>query len=93
MGMLHNHWSFDQTFSTGIFTNTKMHLVISYDGGMERYYLNGQLVYSWPHPASPLLINPSVLSIGARVVNASANDMREYFSGSVDELIIYKRAI
>jgi len=92
-GLMHNHWSFDQTFSTGIFTNNWMHLVITYDGGTERYYLNGQLIYSWPHPASPLLINPNVLSIGARVVNASANDVREYFSGSVDELRIYNRAI
>jgi hypothetical protein len=92
-GLMHNHWSFDQTFSTGTFTNSWMHLVISYDGGTERYYLNGQLVYSWPHPTSPLLINPIVLSIGARVVNASSNDVREYFSGSIDELRVYNRAI
>jgi hypothetical protein len=92
-GIMHNHWSFDQTFTTGTYTNSWIHVVVTYDGGTERYYLNGQLIYNWPHAASPLFINPSVLSIGARVVNASTNDIREYFSGSIDELRIYNRAL
>jgi hypothetical protein len=38
-------------------------------------------------------VNPSVLSVGARVVNASSNDIKEYFNGAVDELRIYNRSL
>jgi hypothetical protein len=93
-GMMHYHWNLDNLFSNSSYTNQWTHLVITYDGaGTERYYVNGQLVYTWPHTSSPLFINPTVLSIGARVVNASINDAREYFSGSIDELRIYNRAL
>lgn len=92
-GLLHYHWNLDNTITRAVFTNSWIHLVITYDGGTERYYLNGQSFGSWSHPASPLFINPSILSIGARVVNAASNDVKEYFNGSVDELRIYNRVL
>ncbi|MEN9959430.1 MAG: hypothetical protein RLZZ474_1674 [Bacteroidota bacterium] len=92
-GLLHYHWNLDFTITRTIFTNSWRHLVITYDGGTERYYINGQLVANWAHGASPLFVNPSVLSVGARVVNASSNDIKEYFNGSVDELRIYNRTL
>lgn len=92
-GLMHNHWSFDRNFSSGAYANLWTHIVVTYDGGTERYYLNGQLIHTWPHPTSPLFINPNVLSVGARVVNTSTNDVREYFNGSVDELRIYNRSL
>lgn len=92
-GLLHYHWNLDFLVTKSVFTNSWIHLVITYDGGTERYYLNGQSFGSWSHPASPLFVNPSVLSIGARVVNAASNDVKEYFNGSVDELRIYNRAL
>jgi hypothetical protein len=92
-GLMHYHWNLDFTITRSIFTGRWTHLVITYDGASERFYINGQLVNIWNHPASPLFLNPSVLSIGARVVNAASNDVKEHFSGSVDELRIYNRAL
>ena len=92
-GLLHYHWNLDFTFTRNLYTNAWTHVVITYDGATERYYVNGQLINSWPHPTSPLFVNPTILSIGARVVNLAANDVKEYFNGSIDELRIYNRVI
>lgn len=92
-GLLHYHWNLDFTITRSVFTNRWTHLVVTYDGGIERYYINGQLVANWNHAASRLFMNPNVLSIGARVVNAAGGDVKEHFNGSVDELRIYNRAI
>jgi len=92
-GLLHYHWNLDYTFTRNLYTNSWTHVVITYDGATERYYLNGQLISSWPHAASPLFVNPSILSLGARVVNVASNDIKEYFNGSIDELRIYNRVL
>jgi len=92
-GMVHYHWNFDNQFINNSYSGIWTHLVITYDGGTERYYINGTLISVWAHPTRPLIITPSILSLGARVVNASANDAREYFNGSIDELRIYNRTL
>ncbi len=92
-GLLHYHWNLDFNFTRNIYTNSWMHVVITYDGATERYYVNGQFINSWPHASSPLFINPSILSLGARVVSLSTNDIREYFNGSIDELRVYNRVL
>ncbi len=92
-GLLHYHWNLDFPITRNIYTNAWTHVVITYDGVTERYYVNGQLINTWPRPSSPLFINPTILSLGARVVNLAANDVKEYFNGSIDELRIYNRVI
>jgi hypothetical protein len=92
-GMVHYHWNFDFQFTNNSYSGIWTHLVITYDGGTERYYINGSLISSWPHATRPLIINPSILSLGARVINASNNDVREYFNGSIDEVRIYNRTL
>lgn len=92
-GLLHYHWNLDFSLTKSVFTGAWTHLVITYDGGTERYWINGKVASAWGHPLSPLFVNPSVLSVGARVVNAASNDVKEYFNGSIDELRIYNRTL
>jgi hypothetical protein len=92
-GLLHYHWNLDFTLTRSVFTGSWTHLVITYDGSTERYWINGQSLSPWSHGASPLFVNPSVLSLGARVVSAASNDVKETFNGSIDELRIYNRAL
>lgn len=92
-GMVHYHWDFDNQFTNNSYLGLWTHLVITYDGGVERYYINGAFINSWSHPTRPLSINPTILSLGARIINASTNEAREYFNGSIDELRIYNRVL
>ena len=92
-GLLHYHWSLDNQFTSAFFTGLWTHLVVTYDGSTERYYINGQPQRNWLHPTSPLFVKPSILSLGARVVTLSTNDIKEYFNGAIDDVRIYNRSL
>jgi len=67
--------------------NTWSHLALAYDGATLRFYVNGQLVGSKAQTGSiPVTSGP--LGIGGN--NIWAN---EYFSGRIDEVRIYNRAL
>ncbi len=92
-GFTHYHWNLDRDISTGPYPNIWTHLIITYDGGIERYYTNGILRYTWDHTASKLSINPTVMSLGCRVNQPPSSGITEYFNGAIDEFRIYNRAL
>ena len=92
-GLMHYHWNLDNLFTSSSFLGQWIHLVITYDGLNERYYINGQQISSWSRSSNSLIINPNILSIGARVVSAQNNNISEYFNGSIDEVRIYNRVL
>jgi hypothetical protein len=62
------------------------HLAATYDGTMLRLYVNGTLVRSASFPGA-VVVSGDVLRIGGNSV------WGEYFSGSIDEVRIYNRAL
>ncbi|MFM7021142.1 MAG: LamG domain-containing protein [Aquirufa sp.] len=92
-GLMHAHWNLDGLITPYSYQGNWNHLVVTYDGISEIYYINGQNVGSWRRGANSLIINPTILSVGARVVDLAKSDIREYFNGSIDEIRIYSRTL
>jgi PKD repeat protein len=67
--------------------NTWTHLAATYDGSTQRLYVNGQLAGSRPQ-AGTIVASDGKLRIGGSSI---AND--EHFTGYVDEVRVYNRAL
>jgi hypothetical protein len=93
IGFNHYHWNLDKDISTGPYPNVWTHLVITYDGSIERYYINGALRFTWDHTTAKLSINPTIMSLGCRVNQPLSSGITEYFNGLIDEFRIYNRAL
>ena len=76
----------DATASTGLATGTWTHLAETYDGSSVRLYVNGALVSTTAAPGS-LVSSTAPLRIGGN------NIWGEYFSGLIDEVRVYNRAL
>ena len=76
----------DATASTGLATGTWTHLAETYDGSSVRLYVNGTLVSTTAAPGS-LVSSTAPLRIGGN------NIWGEYFSGLIDEVRVYNRAL
>jgi hypothetical protein len=68
-------------------SNTWTHLAATYDGATQRLYVNGQLAGSRPQTGS-IATSDGTLRIGG---SAIVND--EFFTGYVDEVRVYNRAL
>ena len=76
----------DANASTGLATGAWAHLAETYDGSSVRLYVNGTLVSTTAAPGS-LASSSSPLRIGGNSI------WGEYFSGLIDEVRIYNRAL
>ena len=76
----------DARAPTQLPVNTWSHLAATYDGSMLRLYVNGTQVGTRT-VAGPLLTSSGVLRLGGNSV------WGEYFSGRLDEIRIYNRAL
>lgn len=66
--------------------NTWTHLAATYDGVTQRLYVNGKLVSSRAQ-SGPILTSSGALRIGASSIYG------EYFTGRIDEVRVYNRAL
>lgn len=93
IGFNHYHWNLDKDITSGPYPTAWTHLVITYDGAIERYYINGGLRQTWDHTSTRLAINPTVMSLGCRVNQPPSTGITEFFNGAIDEFRIYNRAL
>jgi len=73
--------------TSGLPLNTWSHLALTFDGAALRLYVNGQLVGSKAQTGS-VPVTSGVLSIGGNNIWSD-----QYFSGRIDEIRIYNRAL
>lgn len=92
-GITHYHWNLDYNFAFSFGVGTWRHLVITYDGTTEYYYVDGQLRNTYSHPTFKLLLNPTIFSVGARISSPPSSGVVELFNGAFDEIRIYNRAL
>jgi hypothetical protein len=93
LGFNHYHWNFDKDIAIGLYPNAWTHLVVTYDGSSEKYYINSTYRFLWDHPTVKLSINPTVMSLGCRISLPPSSGILEFFNGYVDEFRIYNRAL
>lgn len=67
--------------------NVWQHLVISYNGSQQKWYKNGQLLYSKNWSGSIVSTN-TALTIGC-----FADQIQSFFNGSIDEVRLYNRVL
>ncbi|MEI6666710.1 MAG: MBG domain-containing protein [Acidobacteriota bacterium] len=72
--------------------NTWSHVAVTYDSGAVKTYLNGVLVNTVP-ASGPLAGTPSYFEIGGRHQTADQPGFRQNFSGSIDEVAMFNRAL
>jgi hydrogenase maturation factor HypE len=72
--------------STALPLNTWSHLAGTYDGATLRLYVNGVLAASQPYTGS-IITSSGALRLGGNAV------WGEYFTGRIDEVRIYNRAL
>jgi len=77
--------------STGITPGTYQHLVGTYDGTNLRYYING--VLEGQAVAQTNLSSPRPLQIGRKDNPGLPTGGYEYFSGDIDDVRLYQRAL
>jgi Concanavalin A-like lectin/glucanases superfamily len=68
------------------------HVATTYDGTMQRLNLNGVEVASAPRTGA-LVATDRPLIVGGNANDAVANTAQELFTGSIDELCVYSRAL
>ncbi|MFD2523999.1 LamG-like jellyroll fold domain-containing protein [Emticicia soli] len=76
-------------FGTALDLSTWYHLVVTRQGNVVRYYINGALKSSTNQPAVDQILNNYVAYIGKGVDSTNIN----YFSGKIDDIKIYRRAL
>lgn len=64
------------------------HLVVTYDGSVRRHYLNSELVGSWSENKTLSFSAGSPVAVGA-----NPNLSGEWFTGKIDEVAVYGRAL
>ncbi len=92
-GIVHYHWNMDYTLVYNFGLNTWNHLVITYDGTYENYYVNGISKATNYRGNNRYTVNPVILSVGARITTPPNSNVTEYLNGAIDEFRIYNRAL
>jgi beta-lactam-binding protein with PASTA domain len=72
--------------------NTWTHIATTYDGTVQRFYVNGVLVGTANPIVAPSL-NTIVQSNGALRIGGNASSTGEFFQGLIDEVRVYNRAL
>jgi len=78
--------------TTKLALNTWTHIATTYDGTVQKFYVNGILVGT----ANPLVapsLNTIVQSNGAIRIGGNASSTGEFFQGLIDEVRVYNRAL
>ena len=78
--------------TTKLALNTWTHIATTYDGAVQRFYVNGVLVGTANPIVAPSL-NTIVQSNGALRIGGNASSTGEFFQGLIDEVRIYNRAL
>jgi hypothetical protein len=79
----------DLTFGTALPAGTWAHVALVYNSGVLRAYVNG--VQQGPDRAATLANVTAALQVGAWM--PSANQNSDYWSGTIDEVRVYGRAL
>jgi hypothetical protein len=79
----------DLAFGAALPTGTWAHVALTYDSGVLRAYVNG--VQQGPDRAATLANVTAALQVGAWI--PSGNQNSDYFSGTLDEVRVYGRAL
>jgi RHS repeat-associated protein len=72
--------------------NVWSHVTTTYDGTIIRMYVNGTQVATF-NKTGTLVTTTNPLLIGANANNATANTAQELFSGVLDDVCVYSRAL
>ena len=72
--------------------NTWTHIATTYDGIVQKFYVNGVLVGTANPIVAPSL-NTIVQSNGALRIGGDASSTGEFFNGLIDEVRVYNRAL
>lgn len=80
-------WRWAGTSIIPLSTWTKVSIVFS--GGVQRNYVNGTLIETFPDCSNPLVTNDQDMKIGARGGDAG---LSSYFIGNIDEVKVSNRA-
>jgi len=78
--------------TTKLALNTWTHIATTYDGAVQKFYVNGVLVGTANPIVAPSL-NTIVQSNGALRIGGNASSTGEFFQGLIDEVRVYNRAL
>jgi beta-lactam-binding protein with PASTA domain len=78
--------------TTKVPLNTWTHIATTYDGVVQKFYVNGVLVGTANPIVAPSL-NTIVQSNGALRIGGDASSTGEFFNGLIDEVRVYNRAL